>query len=293
MLSLDFNTLSTPDRQRWLQNAIVPRPIAFVSSISVTGISNIAPFSFFNVMSSNPPLLVFSPALSGKTGAAKDTLINLKEIPECVVNLVHYDIIQACSLSSSPYAPEISEFDKSGLTPLRSIAVKPFRIAESKIQFECRITNIVELGTSGGAGNLVLAEVLHMHVDDALLNADQKLNPFALDLVARAGDNWYYRMIPDGFFEITKPISELGIGYDQLPDFIKNNQVLNANIKSFLASISTIPNNKTVDEYIKLNQIPDNQNDIIIRLNHLMKQNNCLEAWCLLLAFDNYYNKTT
>lgn len=291
MLTLDFNTINTPERQRWLQNAIVPRPIAFVSSISEYGIPNIAPFSFFNVMSSDPPVLVFSPALSGKTGAAKDTLNNLKEVPECVVNLVHYEIIQACSLSSGPYPPEVSEFQKSGLTPLPSLAVKPFRIAESKIQFECRITNIIALGSTGGAGNLVLAEVLHMHIDDSLLNTDQKLNPFALDLIARAGDNWYYRMVPDGFFEITKPISVMGIGFDQLPEFVRNHSVLNHNAKSFLAGIPVLPDANQVDEFKKNNQIPNNQEDMIIILNRLIQLNNSVDAWCLLLAFDNYYGK--
>ncbi len=290
MKSLDFATLSTQERQRWLQNAVVPRPIAFVSTLSAKGIPNLAPFSFFNVMSSQPPILVFSPALGGKTATPKDTLNNLKEIPECVINLVHFDIVQACSLSSSPYLPEINEFEKSGLTPLPSDIVKPARIAESKIQFECRIQNIIELGNLGGAGNLVLAEVLKMHVAEDLLTANETIDPMAMEWVARAGDNWYCRMVPNGYFEITKPISTIGIGFDGLPEFVKNHSALNHNTKAFLAGVSSLPDQERVEECFKNSKIPDNQEDMMHRLEFLIQQNQVETAWCLLLGFYNYYS---
>ena len=211
MLSLDPKSLSIPVLHGHLLGAIGPRPIAFASTIDANGNANLAPFSFFNVFSANPPILIFSPARSGRTNTTKDTYNNVKNIAEVVINVVTYDIVHQMSLASSPYAPGEDEFDKAGFTKLDSETIKPFRVKESPVQFECKVNEVVELGDNGGAGNLVICEVTRIHIDERVLNDEGKIDQHKIDLVARMGGNWYCRADQNSMFEITKPITTCGI----------------------------------------------------------------------------------
>ncbi len=193
MLSVNTSDLTTQKIHQYLLGAIGPRPIAFASTIDKNGNRNLSPFSFFNVFSAAPPILIFSPARSGRTGETKNTFDNVKEVAEVVINVVNYDIVQQMSLASSPFAKDVDEFTKSGLTPIASDVVKPFRVKESPVQFECKVNQIIELGQNGGAGNLIICEVLRIHIDEAILSEDGLIDQKKIDLVSRMGGNWYCR----------------------------------------------------------------------------------------------------
>jgi flavin reductase (DIM6/NTAB) family NADH-FMN oxidoreductase RutF len=241
MLSIDPKSLAVPVLQKYLQNSIAPRPICFASTIDKDGNPNLAPFSFFNIFSSNPPIAVFSPAFSGRTGAAKDTLLNVREVPEVVINVVNYEMVHQTSLASSPFAKGVNEFVKAGFTPLASDLIKPFRVKESPIQMECKVNDIIALGDKGGAGNLVICEILRIHISEDVLNAEQHIDTKKIDLVARMGDNWYCRANGEALFEVQKPITSIGIGIDNLPESIRNSKVLSGNNLGLLASIEAVP----------------------------------------------------
>lgn len=241
MLSLNPKELTIPVLQKYLQNAIAPRPICFASTISKDGQPNLAPFSFFNIFSSNPPIAVFSPAYSGRTGAPKDTLLNIREVPEVVINVVTYSIVQQTSLASSPFPKGINEFEKAGFTPIASELIKPFRVKESPVQMECKVLEIKELGKSGGAGNLVICEIIRIHIDESVLNEEKNIDTRKIDLVARMGDNFYCRANGDSLFEVEKPITTIGIGIDQLPDEIKRSNILTGNDLGLLGSVEKLP----------------------------------------------------
>ena len=249
MLSIDPKELTVQRLHQLLLGAIGPRPIAFASTLDAQGNANLAPFSFFNVFSANPPILVFSPARSGRTGQSKDTYNNAKTIPEVVINVVNYNMVHQMSLASSPYAPGVDEFVKAGFTALASHKVAPFRVAEAPVQFECKVQQIIELGQEGGAGNLIICEVLQMHIHESLLNEHGLIDQHKIDLVARMGADWYCRANPASMFEIKKPISTCGVGYDALPPDIKNSHVLSANDLGQLAGIEELPNETDVNEY--------------------------------------------
>ena len=225
MITINVNNIPTAKLHAYLLSAVAPRPIAFASTIDADGHPNLAPFSFFNVFSANPPILIFSPARRGRDNTTKHTYENLKEVKEVVINVVNYAIAQQMSLSSTEYAKGVNEFEKAGFTMLPSEEIKPFRVAESPVQFECKVNEIVELGSEGGAGNLIICEVLKIHIDENVLDEDGAINQEKLDLIARAGGSYYSRA-KDGFFEIPKPLQNLGIGVDQIPDdIIKSNIV--------------------------------------------------------------------
>ena len=206
MITINPKEVSPAKVQGYLQAAVAPRPIAFASTISEDGLPNLSPFSFFNIFSSNPPILVFSPARRVRNNTIKHTLINCQNTREVVINVVNYDIVEQMSLSSTEYPDGVNEFEKSGLTMLQSDLVKPFRVAESPVQFECKVNDIIALGDGGGAGNLVICEVVKIHVDEAILDENGVIDPYKIDLVARCGGNWYTRA-KEGFFEIEKPLS--------------------------------------------------------------------------------------
>jgi len=250
MTSIDPKTLSTSKLHSYLLSAIAPRPIAFASTIDTDGTPNLSPFSFFNVFSANPPILIFSPARRVRDNTVKHTLENVENIKEVVINVVNYDMVHQMSLSSTEYEKGVNEFEKAGLTMLKSDIVKPFRVAESPVQFECRVNDVVTLGTEGGAGNLVICEVVKLHIDDDVLGEDGSINQQKLDLVARAGGSFYTRA-KKGFFEIPKPISSLGIGVDSFPDFVKNSMVLTGNDLGMLANIEALPTEKQVVAFIE------------------------------------------
>ncbi|MDX1908093.1 MAG: flavin reductase family protein [Bacteroidia bacterium] len=239
--SLDPGTLSTPVLQQWLQAAVAPRPVAFVSTTDAAGQVNLSPFSFYNLFSSNPPILVFSPARRGTDGTTKHTLDNVLEVPEAVVNVVPYAIVAQMSLASTEYEKGVNEFIKSGLTPVPSDLVRPPRVAESPVAFECVVDQVISLGASGGAGNLVLARVVRIHAHTACLTPEGLPDTTRLDLVARMGGNWYCRASGDALFEIPKPLRTRGIGVDQLPAPVRESTVLTGNELGRLGNAERVP----------------------------------------------------
>ena len=297
MKTINPKNIEIPKLHRYLLGAVGPRPIAFASTIDKDGVANLAPFSFFNAFSANPPILVFSPARSGRTNTTKDTYNNVKTLPEVVINVVNFELVHQMSLASSPYPSSVDEFVKSGLTPVASECVQPFRIKESPVQFECKVNEVIELGDQGGAGNLIICEVLRIHIDEAILDEQQMIDQHKIDLVSRMGGNWYCRADENSMFEIPKPITTCGIGYDELPEDIKNSDVLTANNLGQLAGIESIPNETDVNEYklIELSELflsleeDATQLEIEIhkRAKLLLEKNHLEEAWLTLLSFNN------
>jgi flavin reductase (DIM6/NTAB) family NADH-FMN oxidoreductase RutF len=274
--------------------AIAPRPIAFASTVDKDGNANLSPFSFFNVFSANPPVMVFSPARSGRTGKTKNTLDNVLEVPEVVINVVNYDIVEQASLSSTEYEKGIDEFIKAGFTKENSINIKPYRVKESPVQFECTVKEVVELGKEGGAGNLVICEVLCMHINENILT-EGKIDQNKIRLVGRLGYNWYCKSFGDSLFEVEKPLTTLGIGVDQIPEKIKMSTVLTGNNLGQLGNIEKIPNKEEVNQYLERNAISDlfkdykhdrNQleNQLHILAKNLLAENKVMDAWKVLLA---------
>jgi flavin reductase (DIM6/NTAB) family NADH-FMN oxidoreductase RutF len=240
MKTIDPKAVSTAALHGYMLGAVTPRPIAFASTIDSAGNVNLSPFSFFNVFSANPPIMIFSPARRGRDNTTKHTYENVLQVKEVVINIVNYDIVQQMSLSSTEYGKGVNEFEKAGLTPLASQTIKPPRVAESPVQFECRVNEVISLGTEGGAGNLVICEVLKMHINEAILDADGKIDPVKLDAVSRMGGNWYGRA-KQGMFEVPKPLSRLGIGFDQLPEAIRTSKLLTGNDLAMLANVEVLP----------------------------------------------------
>lgn len=278
MLTLNPSEIGTQKTHQYLLGAVGPRPIAFASTIDKEGNRNLSPFSFFNVFSANPPILIFSPARSGRTGETKNTFDNVKEVPEVVINIVNYSIVQQMSLSSSPYAKGVDEFLKSGLTPIPSETIKPFRVKESPVQFECKVNQVIELGQNGGAGNLIICEVLRIHIQDDILDTNDLIDQHKIDLVSRMGGNWYCRANSASMFEIEKPLTTIGIGVDQIPDYIKNNPILSGNDLGLLASVEALPSVEEVNNYPKSNK------DSIVEAKELIEKGEIQNAWKVLLA---------
>jgi len=241
MVTLSMDQLTAQEAQQYLQAAIVPRPICFASTQDAQGNVNLSPFSFFNLFSIQPPICVFSPSRRVRDNTTKHTLDNLYEVPECVINLVNYAMVQQMSLSSCEYPKGVNEFIKAGFTPIPSETVAPPRVAESPIQLECSVQQIIPLGDQGGAGNLVVAEIKRMHISESVLNAQQKIDPVLLDLVARLGEDGYARISASNIFRVEKPNTKLGIGIDQLPEYIAQHPELSGNEKAQLANVHALP----------------------------------------------------
>ncbi|WP_343605554.1 flavin reductase family protein [Fluviicola sp.] len=297
MLTLDPKELPIPKLHGYLLGAIGPRPIAFASTIDENGGNNLSPFSFFNVFSAAPPVLIFSPARNGRTNTTKDTYNNIKKIPEVVINIVNYDILHQMSLSSSPFAPDVDEFVKSGLTPVASDTVKPMRVLEAPVQFECKVLEVKELGDQGGAGNLVICEVTKIHIHEEILAEDGTIDQKKINLVARMGGNWYCHANEASMFEITKPITTIGIGFDQLPEDIRQSTILSGNDLAQLAGITELPNETDVNEY-KLLELSDlfltledepAKLELALheRAKELIQQQDIEGAWMTLLSFND------
>lgn len=297
MLTYNPTDLPVQKLHQYLLGAIGPRPIAFASTIDGDGKPNLAPFSFFNVFSANPPILIFSPARSGRSNTTKDTYNNVKVVPEVVINVVNYDIVQQMSLASSPYPSDVDEFIKSGFTSLASETIKPMRVAESPVQFECKVNQVIELGTEGGGGNLIICEVTRIHINENVLDENGMIDQHKIDLVSRMGGDWYCRADQNSMFEIKKPITTCGIGFDQLPIDIVSSVVFSKNDLGQLAGIEELPNETDVNEY-KLLELSDLfvtldndaeklENELHLRALSLLKQNKLDEAWLTLLAFNN------
>ena len=252
MLSIDPKDIATSKLRQYLLGAVGTRPIAFASTMDSEGRPNLSPSSFFNVFGSNPPTLIFSPARRGRDNTVKHTYNNAKATMEVVINVVNYDMVQQVSLSSTEYAEGINEFEKAGFTMLKSEVVKPFRVAESPVQFECKINEIVELGREGGAGNLVICEVLKMHIQEEILDEKGYIDQHKIDLVARMGGNWYSRASP-GMFEVPKPLQTLGIGVDAISKEIRNSKVLTGNDLGKLGNVEKMPSAGEVKQLLEKN----------------------------------------
>jgi len=295
MLTVDPKDLKIPQLHAYLLGAIGPRPIAFASTIDKDGRPNLAPFSFFNVFSSNPPIAIFSPARSGKTGITKHTHDNVKEVAEVVINVVNYAMVQQMSLASSPYEKGVDEFIKAGFTKLPSQKVRPFRVAESPVQLECRVREVIELGHEGGAGNLIVSEIVMIHINENVLDGNGVIDQKKIDLVARMGGNWYCRAHGDALFEVEKPLTTIGIGFDQMPDHVKKSKVLTANNLGQLGSIERLPTEEDVVQYKNSGAITEafelygkTYEKLQEHLHHiaqrLLAENKAEEAWKVLLS---------
>lgn len=250
MITIVPGELTTQKLHGYLQSAVGPRPIAFASTIDENGNPNLSPFSFFNLFSSNPPVLIFSPSRRVRDNTVKHTLLNAQATKEVVINVVSFDIVQQASLSSTEYPDGVNEFVKSGLTAIPSEVVKPFRVAESPVQFECKVNDIIALGTEGGAGNLIICEVLKMHISEDILDEDGNIDQHKIDLVSRLGANWYSRSNM-GLFEVPKPLTTLGIGVDAIPPEIRQSPVFDGNDLGILGNVEALPAPQEVAIFVK------------------------------------------
>lgn len=289
MISIEPKDLSPAKLQAYLQGSVAPRPIAFASTLSKNGKPNLSPFSFFNVFSSNPPILIFSPARRVRDNTIKHTLINCEATREVVINIVNYEIVQQMSLSSTEYPDGVNEFLKSGLTQIPSDSVKPYRVAESPVQFECKVNEIIPLGNKGGAGNLIICEVVKIHINENILDERGLISPEKIDLVSRMGENWYSRA-KTGLFEVEKPIATLGIGVEIIPNFIRESVVFDGNDLGKLGNINCLPTIEEIDIFVKQNFAikgvlsSDDAKKIHLKAKEYLNNNDALSAWKLLLA---------
>ena len=278
MLSIDPNTIQTAELHGYLLGAIAPRPICFASTIDAEGRVNLAPYSFFNVFSASPPILVFSPARRVRDNTIKHTLENVQQVAEVVINVVSYDMVQQMSLASTDYPKGVSEFEKAGFTPIASECVGPPRVAEAPVQLECKVIQVVPLGQEGGAGNLIMAELLRMHINEDVLGPNGAIDPRKIDLVARMGANWYTRA-KEGLFEVAKPLRTLGIGVDMLHEVIRQSTVLSGNDLGQLANIEVLPEQalQRASSDLALHQ----------KAKGLLKDGLVEQAWAVLLKNEN------
>ncbi len=289
MISIEPKDISPAKLQSYLQSAVAPRPIAFASTLSKSGKPNLSPFSFFNIFSSNPPILIFSPARRVRNNTVKHTLINAEATREVVINVVNYEIVQQASLSSTEYAEGVNEFLKSGLTAIPSDIVKPYRVKESPVQIECKVNEIIALGENGGAGNLIICEVLKIHIDEKVLDENGMIDQHKIDLVSRMGGDWYSRANM-GMFEVPKPITSLGIGVDAIPDHIKQSPVFDGNDLGMLGNIEVLPTSEEVSIFVNQNfKIKGvlSGDDILkqhLKAKDYLLNKDILSAWKVLLA---------
>ena len=292
MLSITPKELTPVQVQAYLQAAVGPRPIALASTIDEDGNANLSPFSFFNIFSSNPPILIFSPARRVRNNTIKHTLINAEATKEVVINIVNYDIVQQISLASTEYGDGVDEFVKAGLTKVKSDVIKPYRVAESPVQLECKVNQIVPLGTEGGAGNLVICEVVKIHIHEHILNENGAIDQAKIDLVARMGGNWYTRANA-GMFEVEKPLTTLGIGVDSVPDEIKKSDIFVGNDLGKLGNIEHIPTIEEVSAFLNENQEikslleSNNTEEIYKKAKELLDNDKVLDAWKIIVSIQN------
>ncbi len=284
--------IKTAEAQNFLNHAIAPRPICFASTIDINGNVNLSPFSFFNLFSTNPPVVIFSPARRVRNNTTKHTLQNILEVPEVVINIVDYDMIQQASLSSCEYPKGTDEFLKSGFTKEPSLLVKPPRVKESPVQMECKVLEVKHLGTEGGAGNLIICEIMMMHINERILGENGKIDQLKLHHVARLGGNWYTKVSADNLFEVEKPNVELGIGFDNLPDSIKNSKILTGNHLGQLANVHEIQlinpafedeKLKNIFQYYSIDPV-EMERELHLYAAELLDKGKVYEAWQVLLA---------
>lgn len=286
--------LPVPEFHALLQGSVAPRPIAFASTIDSEGNVNLSPFSFFNLFSTNPPILVFSPSRRVRDNTTKHTLENVHEVPEVVIHVVHYGMVEQMSLASTEYPKGVDEFVKAGFTAVPSSQVKPPRIKEARVSMECKVNEVKSLGDTGGAGNLVICEVLCVHVDEDILDEKGIIDPNKLDLVARLGGNWYSRTNGSCLFEIPKPLRTLGIGVDQIPEDIRNSAILTGNNLGRLGNVESLPSEEEIEMFGEKPEIQEMrvrfQNDPASWADHLhllaketLEEGDVEKAWLILL----------
>ena len=294
MKSIQLKDSSIGEVQHYLQCAVAPRPICFASTIDKEGSINLSPFSFFNLFSYNPPVVIFSPVRRGRNNTTKHTLENVLEVPEVVINIVTYDMVQQMSLASCEFAKGVNEFNKAGFTMEAATLVKPPMVKQSKIKLECRVNDVKPLGTQGGAGNLIIAEVLVMHIDESILSGDGKIDQTKLQLVARLGGDWYCKVDESNLFKVEKPNTQLGIGIDALPASIKNSTILSGNNLGQLANVNIIPmvdptfdddTLKNIIQYYSINP-EEMEKELHIYAAQLLNAGKVKEAWQVLLALN-------
>jgi flavin reductase (DIM6/NTAB) family NADH-FMN oxidoreductase RutF len=288
----DLKDLRTAEKQYYLQHVVAPRPVCFASTIDKAGNVNLSPFSFFNLFSSNPPVVIFSPSRRVRDNSIKHTLENVMDIPEVVINIVTYDMVHQVSLASCEFAKEVDEFKKAGFTAEPATLVKPPMVKESKVKMECKVIEIKPLGTEGGAGNLVICEVLRMHIDDSLLDENKKIDQRKIHHIARLGGDWYSKIDETNLFMVPKPNTELGIGVDALPKSIRNSSILTGNDLGHLANVREMPviepsfddaHLKNIIQYYSLN--PDEmEKELHAYAKKLLGEGKVKEAWQVLLA---------
>lgn len=289
---LDLQELKPAEKQYYLQHVIAPRPICFASTIDKAGNVNLSPFSFFNLFSSNPPVLIFSPARRVRDNTTKHTLQNVLEVPEVVINIVTYDMVQQTSLASCEFPKEVNEFTKAGFTAIAASKVKPPMVKESKVQLECKVLEVKPLGNEGGAGQLVICEVLVMHIDDSLLDENKKMDQRKINHVARLGGDWYCKVDETNLFQVAKPNTQLGIGIDSLPPSIRNSKYLSGNDLGQLANVQEIPaiepsfddtHLKQIIQYYSINP-EEMEKELHLYAQKLLVAGNVAAAWQVLLA---------
>lgn len=289
---INLKDLKPAEKQYYLQHVVAPRPICFASTIDKTGQVNLSPFSFFNMFSSNPPIVVFSPARRVRDNTTKHTLENVVEVPEVVINIVTYDMVQQTSLASCEFPKEVNEFTKAGFTEEPATLVKPPMVKESKVKMECKVVEVKSLGNEGGAGNLVICEVIRMHIDDSLLDENKKLDQRKINHVARLGGDWYCVVNEHNLFQVEKPNTQLGIGIDMLPATIRSSKILSGNNLGQLANVHEMPviepsfddnHLKQIIQYYSVN--PDEmEKELHSYAKKLLDQDKIKEAWQVLLA---------
>lgn len=289
---LNLQELKPAEKQYYLQHVIAPRPICFASTIDKAGNANLSPFSFFNLFSSNPPVVIFSPARRGRDNTTKHTLQNVLEVPEVVINIVTYDMVQQMSLSSCEFPKEVNEFTKAGFTQIPASKVKPPMVKESKVQLECKVLEVKPLGNEGGAGQLVICEVLVMHIDDSLLDKNKKIDQRKINHVARLGGDWYCKVDETNLFQVAKPNTQLGVGIDSLPPSIRNSKYLSGNDLGQLANVEETPviepsfddaHLKQIVQYYSINP-EEMEKELHLYAQKLLEAGNVAAAWQVLLA---------
>ncbi|WP_432411955.1 flavin reductase family protein [Rasiella sp. SM2506] len=290
MISIDPKEISVGTLHGYLLGAVSPRPICFASTVDAEGNVNLSPYSFFNVFSANPPIMIFSPARRVRDNTTKHTLENILETKEVVINIVSHAMVQQMSLSSTEYDKGINEFTKAGFTQMPSSLVKPPRVKEAPVQFECRVNEVIGLGSEGGAGNLVICEVIKVHLHEEILDANGAIDPFKIDTVARMGGNWYSRA-KEGMFEVEKPLRTLGMGVDRLPVAVRLSKTLTGNDLGILANVEKMPDAQEIDTFVAQASEPyqylissGTDAEIHEEAHSLLSKGNVSQAWCLLLS---------
>jgi flavin reductase (DIM6/NTAB) family NADH-FMN oxidoreductase RutF len=280
MLTITPKDTPLKDLHQYLLGAVAPRPICFASTIDEDGKPNLSPFSFFNIFGSNPPIAIFSPARSGRTKQTKHTHQNVLQVPEVVINVVNYSMVQQASVASGEYDKDVNEFVKSGFTPIKSKIVRPYRVKESPVQMECEVLGVKETGDEGGAGNLIICEILLIHINEDVLNEEKRIDPNKIDLVGRMMGNWYCRASGNALFEVVQPGHHLGIGIDSIPVPIKASKVLTGNNLGQLASITALPD---MQGYVSAEKFSDEES-LHKAAKKLLDNGKIEDAWKLLLA---------